>query len=128
MLTVWRKSGQFTAEKGSASAWIFTIARNMRIDRVRKQAVWQRYCDEFEMVERLRPSAETTIPCDSGHRDIERALRGLPMEQLQVVQLSFIDGLSQSEIADRLKLPLGTVKSRMRLAFGKLRGAAEGEL
>lgn len=127
MLTVWSKSDQFASQKGSASAWIFTIARNMRIDRVRKQAVWQRYCDDSEMVEALRPSAEMTIPCDSGHRDIERALRSLPPEQLQVVQLSFIDGLSQSEIAERLDLPLGTVKSRMRLAFGKLRCAAEGE-
>ena len=127
MLAVWRKSHQFSSDRGSVSAWIYGIARNLRIDRLRRQAVWQRYYEEFAGQERLQavaagmPSEPTGVLIG----DIETALGRLPPEQLQVIQLSFIDGLTQSEIAARLKLPLGTVKSRMRLAFDKLRFASE---
>jgi RNA polymerase sigma-70 factor (ECF subfamily) len=125
MLAVWRKSHQFSSERGSVSTWIYTIARNLRIDRVRQQVVWQRYCEEAETGERLEPVDDAS--CFWEYRgDVESALAGLPAEQLQVIQLSFIDGLSQSEIAARLDLPLGTVKSRMRLAFQKLRCTGAG--
>jgi RNA polymerase sigma-70 factor (ECF subfamily) len=125
MLTVWRKSHQFSNARGSVSAWIYTIARNLRIDRVRQQAVWQRCHEEFETMERLQPSADEPRSWERERDEIEGALGGLPPEQLQVIQLSFVDGLSQSAIAARLDLPLGTVKSRMRLAFDKLRCSAE---
>jgi RNA polymerase sigma-70 factor, ECF subfamily len=125
MLTVWRKSQQYSREMGSVSAWIYTIARNLRIDRVRRQAVWQRCYEELETIERLQVSADEPRPWERERREIEGALGGLPAEQLQVIQLSFVDGLSQHEIAAKLDLPLGTVKSRMRLAFEKLRNSAE---
>jgi RNA polymerase sigma-70 factor (ECF subfamily) len=126
MLAVWRKSHLFSTEKGSPSSWIFTIARNLRIDRVRQQAVWQRYSDDFEPVAAQQAHDGGPSPWTQHKGEIEGALGGLPAEQLQVIQLSFVDGLSQSEIAARLDLPLGTVKSRMRLAFQKLRCAVEG--
>lgn len=125
MLTIWGKSHQYSRDRGSVSAWIYTIARNLRIDRVRQQAVWQRCYDEFEAIERLHISTDEPRAWEGERREIEGALGGLPPEQLQVIQLSFVDGLSQSEIAARLDLPLGTVKSRMRLAFDKLRCSAE---
>jgi RNA polymerase sigma-70 factor (ECF subfamily) len=123
LLAVWRKAPQFSQQKGSTSSWIYTVARNLRIDRVRRQAVWQRYHDDFETAE-LKPLSAPPSPWKH-RRDVEHALEGLPAEQLQVIQLTFVDGLSQSEIAARLDLPLGTVKSRMRLAFQKLRCAVE---
>jgi RNA polymerase sigma-70 factor (ECF subfamily) len=124
MLAVWAKSHQFSRDRGNVSAWIYGIARNLRIDRVRKQAVWQRYQDS-EATTR-RQSSVVEPPVWEQHRgDMEEALGRLPAEQLQVIQLSFVDGMSQSEIAAKLKLPLGTVKSRMRLAFGKLRCSEE---
>jgi RNA polymerase sigma-70 factor (ECF subfamily) len=127
MLAVWRKPQQYSSERGSVSAWIYGIARNLRVDRIRKNAVWQRFYDELEFVERLQSEAVYVQPW-MGERDkIEEALRGLPAEQLQVIQLSFIEGLSQSEIAAKLAIPLGTVKSRMRLAFEKLRSVAVDE-
>ena len=126
MLAVWRKSHQFSSERGSEDAWIFGIARNLRIDRVRQQAVWQRYYADYETMERLHAVPETPKPAELHRGEMERALGNLPPEQLQVIQVSFIDGLSQTEIADRLKLPLGTVKSRMRLGVQKLRGCVEG--
>lgn len=125
MLAVWRKSHQFSSARGSISAWIYTIARNLRIDRVRQQAVWQRCHEEFETIERLQPSADEPRSWEREKNEIEGALGALPAEQLQVIQLSLVDGLSQSEIAARLELPLGTVKSRMRLAFDRLRSSAE---
>jgi RNA polymerase sigma-70 factor, ECF subfamily len=125
MLAVWRKFHQFSTDRGSMSGWIFAIARNLRIDRVRRQAAWQRYHQEFETIERMQTPDEAARPWEQHPRQVETALGGLPPEQLQVIQLSFVDGLSQNEIAARLELPLGTVKSRMRLAFEKLRCAAE---
>jgi RNA polymerase sigma-70 factor (ECF subfamily) len=127
MLAVWRKSHQFSSDRGSASAWIYGIARNLRIDRLRQQAVWQRYYEEFASQERMEAVAGSPVfePQGTSIGDIESALGRLPPEQLQVIQLSFIDGLSHSEIAARLELPLGTVKSRMRLAFDKLRFSVE---
>lgn len=125
MLTIWSKSHQYSRDKGSVSAWVYTIARNLRIDRVRKQAVWQRCYEEFETIERLRATSAEPRSWEHERNEIDGALGGLPQEQLQVIQLSFVDGLSQVQIAARLDLPLGTVKSRMRLAFDKLRCPAE---
>lgn len=127
MFTVWRKSHQFSNDRGSIAAWIYTIARNLRVDWVRKQAVWQRYQEEFETMERLQTSVDEARSWEQEEREIEAALGRLPAEQLQIIQLTFIDGLSQREIAARLDLPLGTVKSRMRLAFEKLRCSGERE-
>jgi RNA polymerase sigma-70 factor (ECF subfamily) len=125
MFTVWRKSDQFSAGKGSISAWIYTIARNLRVDRLRRTAVWQRLYADLETIERLHGGAVDVQPWAGESRDIESAFEKLPPEQSEIIQLSFIDGLSQAEIAERLALPLGTVKSRMRLAFQKLRPATE---
>jgi RNA polymerase sigma-70 factor (ECF subfamily) len=127
MFTVWRKSHQFSNDRGSIAAWIYTIARNLRVDWVRKHAVWQRYHEEFETIERLHTPVDELRSWEQEEREIEAALGRLPAEQLQIIQLTFVDGLSQREIAARLDLPLGTVKSRMRLAFEKLRCSGERE-
>jgi RNA polymerase sigma-70 factor (ECF subfamily) len=125
MLAVWNKSGQFAAARGSIATWIYTIARNLRIDRIRRQVVWQDYCGLHDVA----PCSSET-PDDMLIREQERvrvgtALTRLPPDQFQIIKLSFIEGLSQSEISEKLNLPLGTVKSRMRLAYEKLRGAVE---
>ena len=76
-------------------------------------------------MERLRRPVTEPRPWERERGEIEGALRGLPPEQLQVIQLSLVDGLTQNQIAAKLDLPLGTVKSRMRLAFEKLRCSKE---
>lgn len=125
LFAVWRKSDQFAIDKGSISAWIYAVARNLRIDRLRRQAVWQRFYADLETIELLHGEVADAQPWMGERSDIESALNGLPAEQLDVIQLSFIDGLSQGEIAEKLGIPLGTVKSRMRLAFKRLRSAVE---
>ena len=125
LLMVWRKAALYSVEKGSPSTWIFTIARNLRIDRLRREFAWQ------ELPEGRDEIASSDIPPDEAVSETERRLRvqsaleGLPAEQAEVVSLSFVEGLSHSEIAARLGLPLGTVKSRMRLAYQKVREAVE---
>jgi RNA polymerase sigma-70 factor (ECF subfamily) len=121
LFAVWRNSHQFSSDKGRISAWIYAIARNLRIDRLRRQAVWQRSYGELHTLEHLHGAAVDDQPWVGERSDVESALDRLPPDQLEVIQLSFIDGLSQAEIAKKLGLPLGTVKSRMRLAFKKLR-------
>jgi len=122
LLTVWNKAGQFNRDKAAASTWIFSIARNKRIDRIRK-----------DMKPDLDPDEPSLHPYDFGNVDenilekqrkaaVVTALAELPQDQRIVIELSFMKGLSHSEISAQLDLPLGTVKSRIRLAFRHLRG------
>ncbi|WP_245601027.1 sigma-70 family RNA polymerase sigma factor [Marinobacterium jannaschii] len=117
MLSVWRKAHLYRPEKAAASTWIFTLARNLCIDRMRKD----RY-PMCELPEEEPDPSERHAGTDSLVADrISAALSRLPEAQAQVVYLSFYEGRSHSEISERLGVPLGSVKSRMRLAFDKLR-------
>jgi RNA polymerase sigma-70 factor (ECF subfamily) len=124
MLTVWTKSHLFTEDKGALSSWIYAIARNLRIDRIRRQVVWDQLRHDLTAFQDIHPG-DTSFGREQDRLEIANALSSLPPEQMQVIKLSFIEGLSQTEIAEHLNLPLGTVKSRMRLAFDKLRGSVE---
>ena len=124
LLAVWRKAGLYSPDKGTASAWIFTIARNIRIDRLRREFGWQELTDEAAaaLPSDDKPADEVTSERQRQVR-VQSVLADLPPDQREVVVLAFIDGLSHSEIAARMSLPLGTVKSRMRLAYQKVRDA-----
>jgi RNA polymerase sigma-70 factor (ECF subfamily) len=126
LLTVWRKAAQYSPEKGAASTWIFTIARNLRIDKVRKEAPWQELPDEVAAVIPAEDQpADEALASAQLQVHVRAALDQLTPEQRDVVTLAYIEGLSHGEIAARLGLPLGTVKSRMRLAYQKVRTALE---
>jgi RNA polymerase sigma-70 factor (ECF subfamily) len=125
LLAVWRKAGLYAADKGSATTWIFTIARNLRIDRLRKQMVWQELPKDHEETASDDPQPDEMVSEMERQGRVQRALESLPADQYDVVALSYLEGLSHSEIADRLGLPLGTVKSRMRLAYQKIRDVVE---
>jgi RNA polymerase sigma-70 factor (ECF subfamily) len=121
MLSLWRRAGQFDRARGGASAWVFTIAANARIDRLRRDQRLARSAPIDGAA--LDIAAEAT---DEGGLDgarLARLLEDLPPDQRKVVHLTFFGGASQSEIADALGAPLGTVKSRLRLALLKLRAA-----
>ncbi len=125
LLTVWRKAALYSDDKGSAATWIFTIARNLRIDRLRREVPWQQLPQGHDEQASDDPLPDEQMAQSERERRVRAALASLPPDQHEVVQLSYIDGLSHSAIADRLELPIGTVKSRMRLAYQKLRGAIE---
>jgi len=136
MVNVWRKATLFDPARAQLSTWIFTIARNLRVDHLRREREVR--ADDGGASDALQASgASEEVACDddgpdeqlhAARRDtaVRRALRELAPEQLQVLWLSFYDDRSHAQIADQLKLPLGTVKSRMRLAVMHLRRLLQG--
>lgn len=122
LLAVWRKAATFDAGRAGVSTWIFTIARNLRIDHVRR--------GQYVSVETIYEVLGASDPqrpddeIDAADRDerVRNALASLSSEQAAVVRLSFYENKAHAEIARLLQVPLGTVKSRLRLAMTKLRG------
>lgn len=126
LISVWRRAASFDPAKGKPSTWVFVIARNAWIDRLRREKIELAYNTEnppSEVSEDEAPDA-VAARADEAAR-VADALACLPDEQRQVVLMSFFEERPHSEIAERLALPLGTVKSRLRLALIKLRAAWE---
>ncbi len=125
MISVWTKAGLYNPDKGSVLTWVFTIAKNLRIDRIRKEASMPL----TELIDYDAPSDELgndeMLMRRQESQQVARALTEIPSEQKQVLMLSFVEDMPQMEIARRLGLPLGTVKSRMRLAYIRLRKTLE---
>lgn len=132
MLMVWRKAHLFDPQRAEAATWLFTIARNRRIDLLRRDGrggtgsalPWEDSGPD--------PADETPLPDESldQARQAERiraAVAALPPEQAEVVHLSFFQDMAHGAIAEHLKLPLGTVKSRLRLAMKRVRQGIEPE-
>ena len=125
MLTVWRKASQYDPAKASVGTWIFTIARNRFIDRVRREKRPELDPTDPLLTPEEPPKADDEVVSRQTGERVQDALKELPPEQAEIVMLSFMEGKAHSEIAEQLGIPLGTVKSRMRLAFGRLRTALE---
>ena len=122
MLSVWRRAASYDPAKAGASTWIYTIARNQHIDQFRK-AKRAEQMDETDpsLQPEPAPAADDLCEMSESAQSVGSALETLSPDQRQVIDMAFTEGLSHSEIADRLDLPLGTVKSRIRLAMGKLK-------
>jgi len=121
MLLVWRKAGQYDPDRAAASTWIYTIARNRRIDVLRRERRPELDSDD-PLVETVEaPAGDAVIESRQNRTLLKEALAELPEEQAAVVTRSFIEDKSHSMIAEELDLPLGTVKSRLRLAFRRIR-------
>ena len=121
MMTVWRKVELYSSERGTVSTWIYTIARNARIDRLRRNS--SRPYEDIEGMDLPSddPSGEDEAFASQRAECVGQALTELPDDQKQIIELAYVHDMSQSEIADKLAVPLGTVKSRMRLAYRKLK-------
>jgi RNA polymerase sigma-70 factor, ECF subfamily len=133
-LRVWRRARDFDPSRAKTSTWLFAIARNRAIESWRSRARHRSRLDvrpdeETQRVESLvdegaRDPAELVAAADEALR-VAEALAALPPEQFETLQLAYFEGLSHAEIAERLRLPLGTVKGRVRLALDRLRHLAE---
>lgn len=125
MTRVWQKAHLYEATLGAPSTWVFAIARNLRIDYLKKRREVSRPMEELPTL--VGSSGDTSeIRIDA--MNIVGHLQDLSTDQFAVLEMVYIDGLSQTEISDRLSVPLGTVKSRIRLGFERLRKALRIEL
>ncbi len=127
MVALWRKAHLFDPAKSSLATWLYRIARNRRIDVLRRDRVDFMDPDDFALDIPDESTVDADRLLDSQSRDdiLRVAMKQLPQEQLSLVQMAFFESLSHSEIAEKTGLPLGTVKSRIRLAFTRLRRALE---
>ncbi|WP_115938480.1 sigma-70 family RNA polymerase sigma factor [Aestuariispira insulae] len=125
MVTIWQKAHQFDPAKARASTWIFTIARNRRIDRLRKQARADVDLTDPALVPDPLEDGEAVVARSEDRERISAAMRDLSHEQLQVIKLCYYSDMSHSEIANQLDIPIGTVKSRIRLAIARIKAALE---
>ncbi|MBD3647140.1 MAG: sigma-70 family RNA polymerase sigma factor [Pseudomonadales bacterium] len=123
MIKVWRKAPTFSANQASASTWIYTIARNTRIDWLRKQANQDPNALTAEDMydDRDEPTPYSSLVQLHDKRRIKEHMGALPSEQAEVLQMMYFQGKSGQQVADILQVPLGTVKSRIRLAMEKLK-------
>lgn len=120
MLNMWRKAHLFNPAKSAASTWLFTLARNQTIDWMRRQKYPEYSLDIMEDMPEHTADAERGEKLVFSDR-IAQAIKQLPESQAEVIYMSFYEGRSHTEIAGLLKVPLGSVKSRIRLAIEKLK-------
>jgi len=125
LLMVWRKAAYFDPNRASAATWIFTIARNLRIDALRRERHPEALEHEPELTPQEAPPADSVVLALQRLNRVRTAMGGLSEDQVAVVRLSFFEDKPHSEISRDLRLPLGTVKSRLRLAMAKLRAQME---
>lgn len=128
MVTVWRRATTYDAHQASAATWIFTIARNKRIDGLRRERRPEFDPTDPAFVPDPPPPADEVIDTAQRENRVRAAIRDLPDEQAVLLREAFYEGKSHRRIAEERDMPLGTVKSRLRLAFGRLRKALDGEM
>lgn len=128
---VWRQAMRYDGRRSSVSTWLVLIARSRAIDRLRTRQVKERTAEASRQED---PSSHTSpegigaVLSDERRKRLASALGDLPEEQRQVIELAFFGGLTQTEIAERVSIPLGTVKTRTLLAMKKLRAALQEEI
>lgn len=121
MLSVWRHAARFSPEVGSPSTWIYTIARNLLIDHARRQKVRRGDLTDPTLQPPPIEIADDLVDAGQRYRSLRAGLQKLPEEQAAILRMAFFEHKAHSEIALATGLPLGTVKSRIRLAMQRLR-------
>lgn len=125
-VNIWKKAKLYDPSKASASTWIFTIARNVRIDLLRKVNRPVPDPNDPALVAEPEPSAYQMIESVQDATRLKESIAGLSSEQQEVLRLAFFEEKTHAEISDELGVPLGTIKSRIRLAFGRIRSELGG--
>ena len=126
-LAVWRQSQSFRPDRGSARSWILSIVRHRAIDITRGKA-FNRETLSTEQVglESRHPDAWQDVKISLDKQQIQEAIDGLPEEQRTAIMMAYFEGYNQREISERIGVPLGTVKGRLRLGMQKLKGRLTG--
>jgi RNA polymerase sigma-70 factor, ECF subfamily len=122
---VWRSARTYRPERGAGAPWLYAVARNAIVDRSRNRAEPPGEVPDLPSTD---PGPEERAEASYTSWRVHRALEELPLNERDVIELAYYGGLSQSEVADFLGIPLGTVKTRTRAGLGRLAGLLEGEL
>jgi RNA polymerase sigma-70 factor (ECF subfamily) len=122
-LTIWNQASRWDSARGTLIAWMLSIARNAAIDRLRQEQrrPLRTAVDLDDMLEMIGVTGTVDDPVWHDGRLLRTLMERLPAEQADAIRLAFFEGLSHTEISDRLRLPLGTVKTRVRLGMQKLK-------
>ncbi len=128
-MKAWKYSARYSDKRGSVQAWLMIMARNAAIDRIRQKRVQPKTAafepENMAEAKSTEASPEEQTAERERRRRVQIALRELPPEQREVVELAFFGGLTHAELAERLREPLGTIKSRIRMGLVRLRGLME---
>lgn len=125
LVTAWRRATTFDPVQASVATWLFTIARNKRIDRLRRERRPEFDPEDPALMPDPEPAADAVLEAGEAETRVRQAMAGLPPEQTRLLELAFFEDLSHRDIATRENLPLGTVKSRIRLALARLKAKLE---
>jgi RNA polymerase sigma-70 factor (ECF subfamily) len=123
LIMVWRRASTFDPAQASVGTWIFTIARNKRIDALRRQRKPDFDPNDPALLPEPVEPADRRVEASQRQEKVRKALRSLPPEQVEVVRMAYFEDKAHGTIAEETDLPLGTVKSRLRLAMSRLRKA-----
>ncbi len=123
-LALWRRAADFDPTRAKLTTWLFVVARNRAIELARQKTRRPELRDDLEPAGSAPDPADLVAVADEAQR-VAEAMAELPEDQLAVLRLSYFDGLSHSEIAEVIGIPLGTVKGRMRLALERLRSVSQ---
>jgi len=118
---VWGRASTFDPARGTARTWVLTIARNRALDRIRARARGPESVPLPELLASDQPDASESAEAQERREQVAHALAAIPADQRRALELAYFGGYTQTEIAERLQQPVGTVKTRMRLGMQKLR-------
>lgn len=120
-IKIWTKPGIYDRSKGKFSSWLLTVTRNTGIDQLRKKNENTYEIEDRDALQRDESSVEEQVEWKEDGRQLRKAMSYLADEQQEIVELFYFKGLSQQKISEKIKIPLGTVKGRLRLALKHLR-------
>lgn len=127
LLRLWQRASSYDPARSSLSTWLFRIARNLHIDRVRREPCWVPIDDEPGWPDRDDANESSSAESHAEHADLQNRIERLPAIQARLIRMSYFEAKSHQEIADELGMPLGTVKSSLRRAFLRLQLGVKGQ-
>lgn len=126
-LRLWQRALSYDPARSSLSTWLFRIARNLHIDRVRREPCWVPMDDEHGWPDWDQADEFSSAESHAAHADLQRRIERLPAIQARLIRMSYFEAKSHQEIANELGMPLGTVKSSLRRAFMRLQLGVRGQ-
>lgn len=126
LFRLWQRAELYDDARSSLSTWLFRIARNLHIDRVRREPDWVPVQDDLDRVSEIEEDLFSSAESHADHAECQSRIERLPAIQARLIRMSYFEAKSHQEIADELGMPLGTVKSSLRRAFLRLQRSVRG--